>query len=313
MNMKKTLFFLMSLLILAGCQNTTLQKESEEFSANQSDYTLYLPTGWEREANPKEEINANAIFGGNDTKSNSMFYMRAESAENLSKEQLETYTKKYLKKYYDIKNNKGDYFSLNDRSVFHYSFEGTYEKKPSWLDIYYISMENSVVQFFFYSPQDNSHETRQKTFVALIESLKETKAKTTTMESSEELANKVTNNNFTLQVSTYEIDEVEDDQVLVIRFLYTNKEKTKNIPIEIWNKYVTVYQKEQQLVQSKETTLSDHTLLYLQENATKALEKDEVIESVVVYPLQKGNASDVQIKFDSAAFPNKQPLTIKTN
>ncbi|MGX7263467.1 DUF5067 domain-containing protein [Enterococcus crotali] len=313
MNVKKNLCLLVGLLLLSACQKTTLQKESLLFSANESDYRIQLPTSWEEEVNPEETINANAVFGAKDTKSNSLFYVKADSAENLSKEALDKYSKKYLKEYYDLKKNKGEQLVLNNQPVVHYSFEGTYEKKPSWLDIYYVSKENSVVQFFFYSPVDNSHQKRQKLFASSIETLTESKMTETIEKSSGELDNKVENDHFSLQVSTYEIDKIAGDQLLIVRFLYKNKTEETHTPIDIWQKYVKVYQNGEVLAPKEDILLENHTLTFLQENSKKTIEKNMVIESIVAYPLEENGNSEVSIEFDTTEFPDKQPLMLKMN
>ncbi|MBL1224033.1 DUF5067 domain-containing protein [Enterococcus sp. BWR-S5] len=310
---KGFLMIICSLFLLSGCQKYSLRESADDFSFNGSEYSLKLPAGWEAEEDSKATLNGSSVFGAKDRNSNSVMFIRADKEADLSKEALEKHAKKYLKNYYDVNSTEMDSFTANKRPGIHYTFRADYEEKDSWLDIYYVSTENGVLEFFFYSQVDNSYEKRKEAFDDSVETLSEKVTGEVTEDSSEELNNKVQNDTLSMQLSSYKIETEEAGQLLVIRYVYTNKERKAYRPIDKWQEFVKVTQDDHALKEAGHENLSDDTLAYLAENSQKELNKNEVIEAAAVYSLEADSRELIIITFDQTEFPNKKPITIQVD
>ncbi|MBO0470115.1 DUF5067 domain-containing protein [Enterococcus sp. DIV0242_7C1] len=314
MHKKIILLSILSLFFMVGCQTNTLQKKTTKFSANGSDYSIQLPSHWQKDKK-ETAINKSAVVSSKDTKSNSGMYILTEKMGKLSEKELEKHAKGYLEDYYVLKGVKANRFVANGHSVINYTISAKYEEKNSLLDVYYVATENSVISLFFFSPIDNdrAYDKRKQNFDRSVESLNEKVTNEVTEESSNELDNRIQNKNFSLQVSTYEVKQVEDEKLLVIRYLTTNKDQEVLKPIDQWKRYMKVYQGEKELTRQENKELSDNTLDYLSQNSFKNIEKEEAVEAAVIYSLDKNNEEDVTIQFDDTEFKNKEPLTLTLN
>ncbi|MEI5994266.1 DUF5067 domain-containing protein [Candidatus Enterococcus mansonii] len=312
MRRKFVLLSLLSVLFLVGCQADSLEKKVSKFSSNGSDYTIQLPSNWKKDSQ-ETAINKSAILSSKDTKSNSGMYIISEKKEKLNEQELAKYARDYLEKYYVLTGAKANKLVAKGNLVINYTIAARYEEKEAWLDVYYLSTENSIVSIFFYSPMDNSYDKRKTTFDNSVKSLEEKVTNEVTEESSEELNNRIQNKDFSLQISTYVVKELQGEKLMAVRYLFTNKEESLTSPVEKWDKYVKVYQGDKELARQEKPVLSDNTLDYLSQNNSKQIKKDEAIESVAVYGLNENSGEDVSIKFDDVEFKNKQPLTLNVN
>lgn len=314
MHKKIILLGLFSLFFLVGCQTNTLQKKVTKFSANGSDYSIQLPSYWEKDKK-ETAINKSAVISSKDTKSNSGMYILTEKMGKLSEKELEKHAKDYLEDYYVLKDAKPNRFEANGHPVINYTISAKYEEKNAWLDVYYVSTEKSVISLFFFSPMDNdsAYAKRKQNFDHSVESLNEKVTNEVTEESFNELNNRIQNQDFSLQVSTYEVKEVNSEKLLIIRYLTTNKNQSSLKPIDQWESNVKVYQGEKELIRQEDKKMADNTLDYLSQNSFKPIEKEEAIEAAVVYSLDETTEENVSIKFDEIKFKNKEPLTLTIN
>ncbi|MGG5342833.1 DUF5067 domain-containing protein [Enterococcus sp. AZ192] len=313
MKNKKVLGLLLVLVLLTGCQSFSLQKKTDDFSFNGSEYSIRLPKNWEVEEKPEDQLNKTAIFGAVDRKSNSTLFVRADKKNLSNQVELEKEAVSYLKKFYEVKKSDKELIEVQGKPAVRYTFVVDYQEKDSWLDIYFVATERGVLQLNCYSQMDNSSDKRRSSLKESIETLTEKVDEIQeTQESTTEnkLANKVENEQLAITVSKYNIEKIENQNYMVLRYVYKNKSAKELIPSEHWKKYMVVSQGDQQLRNIDEIPMSDESLEYLVGAGNRNLAKGSSVEGALIYPLSDTEKT-IQIVFDSTEFPNKEPLSIQ--
>ncbi|PZL77511.1 hypothetical protein CI088_01540 [Enterococcus plantarum] len=291
-------FIVFILMVTVGCSKETLSKEETTVEGKGLTYTFTLPSGWEKQDYFKQIYGDSAVFGAEDTRSNSNMAVMIVSKEAVTEEGFGERTRKELAAKNGYKNEKDVFFvqdTINGNEVFKYTFETTFNDKSVWAHFYSLFSEHGVIQFLYYSADDSSYEKRVKIIDQSIKTVKETNFN---QKKAEDDATKQQKDEVHFSTDAYDVSIIglgtlkdEKGQPLVaLRYTYTNKQKD---PTEAngWGKDITLTQAGQLLTQK---TLSKDTINYdifrLQEASRTIVEKDKRVEGVLLYQLN-GQAS----------------------
>lgn len=302
------------IFLLSACQSNSLAEKETDFSAVKGNYSFQMPANWEELEDYKTVFTQDTVFGAEDTKSLSTMMIRGHKAELfMNEKQLEDFGEETFADYYELEEAEKSTFKVGDFLGLHYRVQSVFDEKDTWLDIYLVSVNNAVIEFQFYSPMDRQTDNRQELFADSVASLKinspspKTETESETAEVGEAIAE-----DYTLKVTSYKTAEVDEQPVLIVRYLSTNQGSEALIPKEEWLLATTVTQDGQQL-ESLDQGIDTETD-YLLSLGKESLSKGKSAESAVLYRLDSA-ASPVTISFDSSLFldSKKTSLLLEAN
>lgn len=320
MKKKISLLFLLTFcfVLLIGCSEK-LSDKKESFEGQGISYQFQLPAKWNKVDSFQNTFNKQAVFGAEDTKSNSTMFIMTYLKSSVDLKDFASKTRQDLKKRYGYKESDDLYmkeYKINKNKAIKYTLFTTNQGKEVWAQLYYVETEHGFVEFIFYSSNDGDYKKRSVIIDESVETLVETENKangeTTNSTESE------TSSGDTVEVKndklTFTIDGVmtlvEDDKnkKLVLRYQLTNLSDDKVIPKEIQS-YITATQKGNKLEQAKiSESNEDLDLMELATASEKALAKGETNEGIWVFSIQ--DTSDVVLTFDQEQFKDGKPQTI---
>ncbi|MGX7244588.1 PsbP-related protein [Enterococcus quebecensis] len=281
-------------LILVGCQKDRLNKKSDTFSSNGSDYSFQLPSGWEIQEDYQDELNEAAVFGAEDTNSRGVMFIRTQKSESMNETQLKEETKKSLSKYYKLEAGKVETFEVNGMPAIHYLMPSVYKKKAVWLDMYFVTTKTQLVNFQFYRSKDNNAEQQQQLIRESVKTLKQLNDDQKTVDSNYptlENNQKLENEQVSIQLTG---NKIEDNQ-LILRYVVTNKSSKELLPRDEWQKMFTIEELGKKLLMSDQPKTNDSELDYLLACGKQPLLAGESVESAVIYSLQSDGVIKIRV------------------
>lgn len=310
--MKKKIVWLSTILLmflLVGCTGK-LANEADEFSDGSIEYAVQLPQTWTVSKQPKEQFNAEAVFGAEDSKTNSYLFVLTKDKAGIELAGLGERTREELKDRYSLNSAEDvpmEEFKVADRPAYKYTLETIYEEKQVWLYFYYVETEHCLVQFVVYSAVDNQTESRSELINQSVKTLKETGTEETTERADEQIVIK----NEELEFDINGILALEEDgkSFVAVRYKLTNKADSETITPAKWDELIKVSQGEQQLTLAEnpaDAKRLDFTELVA--NRDRVVKTGEALESVVFYELK--DESDLLIQPDATVFPDSGDLSL---
>lgn len=317
----KGLHFLLlfTIIWLAGC-SAKLSDKKETFSAQGMTFTFQLPSTWENDPKYQENYGQNAVFAAADTKSNSKMFISAMRKDTMDLKDFGQKTRQQLSQTYDYQNVEDVYmkeFKLNDYPAYKYTVFTKRKEKEFWAHIYFIETKTGLVQFVYYSAADSNYENRAKIIDTSVRSLVETKAdevyeKTSSDQQKADVSDsvKAANDQYAFEIKGFrKIKGTDNNELLVIRFETTNNLET-TIQADVLQEVVKVTQNEQLLSKAiLPVSETDTALGLLEKQQTKAVTKDQSVETILVYQLKK-NSGDVILTFLPEQFPKQEPVIL---
>lgn len=278
------------LFLVVGCSKNKLSDEMTKVEGKGATYTFRLPSSWKKQADFKSLYGTQAVYGAEDTVSNSNMAVVIVSKDDIEKEGFGEKTRKDLAIQNGYQDEKDVYFvqkKINGNEVFKYSFETMFNNKKVWAHYYSIFTEHAVIQFLYYSAQDSSYEDRIKIIDQSIETVKEVRY---SAEKAEEEAKKSQKDEVSFSSDEYEVDIIglgilkdNDDELVALRFSYKNKTSEAQ-QANVWVQDTVLKQAGNELT---ETTLPKDSVNYdivrLQESAESSVPKGESKEGVLLY------------------------------
>lgn len=278
------------LFLVVGCSKNKLSDEMTKVEGKGATYTFRLPSSWKKQADFKSLYGTQAVYGAEDTVSNSNMAVVIVSKDDIEKEGFGEKTRKDLAIQNGYQDEKDVYFvqkKINGNEVFKYSFETMFNNKKVWAHYYSIFTEHAVIQFLYYSAQDSSYEDRIKIIDQSIETVKEVSY---SAEKAEEEAKKSQKDEVSFSSDEYEVDIIglgilkdNDDELVALRFSYKNKTSEAQ-QANVWVQDTVLKQAGNELT---ETTLPKDSVNYdivrLQESAESSVPKGESKEGVLLY------------------------------
>ncbi|WP_321385912.1 hypothetical protein [uncultured Enterococcus sp.] len=321
---KKQIMYFMTiiLLVLSGCE-AKLSDKVETFDSDSSVYQFQLPSTWEKraEADYQAEFGSRAVFAAVDKQSNSQMFVQASPKETLDMTDFGDATRENLQKIYGYSNLEDIYmtdYEVNGNQVYKYTLNGYYKDESVWVHSYYVLTENEVLEFVFYSADDNRYEDRVKIIDQSVDTVerKEEKAGSatsdsaaeTTQESSEIPETAVENEQLSFNVTGYRKITIEDQAYLAVRFSVLNNGDEALKP-KIWYDKVNVKQGDSVL---KQADFPDNdeagNLKVLAEDNNKSLEKGESSAGLAFYSLLSDKEDTVYVEFLESEFEQREPI-----
>lgn len=153
-------------------------EKKESFEGKGIEYTFQLPSTWEKSLDYKVTYSNEAIFGAKDTKSNSTLVVMAERKESMDLTDFGNRIRKELKKQYNYKDEADIFmkeFNVGKYKGYKYTLDTTFDKRESWLHLYYIETAHGMVQLNYYSAKDGNYEKRAEIIDDSARSVKEKK------------------------------------------------------------------------------------------------------------------------------------------
>lgn len=305
MKQLKGIIFCTLLFLLTGCAQQALSGEKAYFSKEGVEYSFNLPDGWKGQEDYQEEYNEAAVFGAEDTTSNSYMFIRVRDRADLKQQALEQKAKKLVKESFGVDHVPAENVGGDDPVALRFSFKYVFKQKPVWVSAYYVLQKQQVVEYIFYTPQDNQENKRTKVFdqsVATL-ALESATKKSTTSEQASEKKNKMENDSYVFDLTSYKvISENNQQNLLIVRYVFKNKTDVKTAA-NLWETLVTAGQDGKTLNSSP---ITEHTqaadLSYLLENGRQLIGKNDSIESAVVYQLAGHSLTDITFSFDKEQF-----------
>ncbi|MCA5012188.1 MULTISPECIES: DUF5067 domain-containing protein [unclassified Enterococcus] len=318
---RKIMMLLGLLLVFTGC-TTKLSEEKQTFSDRGITYSLQLPSSWEKESESQDKYGQNAVFAAKDKKSNSVMFISTTRKDALDLKDFGAKTRKQVAKTYGYDDPEDVYmkeFKLNDHPAYKYTVFTRFKDKDVWAHIYYVETKNGFVQLVYYSADDSNYEARSKIIDQSTRSLQEIKIDETHEEQEKEESSEpisesdsvtVKNDKVAFEIKGFrKVADQNEETLLVIRYEMTNLAEEK-ISADSLKEVVAVKQKEQLLT---ETILPENernsALGLLEQHQKDQLEKEESVETVLVYKL-KQTTGDVILTFNTEDFPNQDPVIL---
>lgn len=320
MNKKGTMLlsFVAILFFLAGCSKE-LETNKEKFSAKGVSYEMQLPGGWQADEVSNSNYGIQTIFSAEDSKSNSYLFINTTPVAEVAQDGFGEQTRKKLQERYKYKNVEAVYMKelkVGDAPAYKYTLNTVYNEKSVWAHFYYIWTENSFVQMTFYSADDNAYEKRSEKIDASVATFKEVsfdEKEAETAQASEEKGEGdiVTIENGELKMETTAVRRITGAQgknLLAIRYSFTNL-SAEPVQPSVWADLVTAKQNGEPLAIG---TLPEDTSLLdvkdLAQTQTEVVQKNETVESVVLYALS--DDSTVELNFSQDAFPGQKAVGV---
>lgn len=321
MKKKISMLFLLTtcFILLIGCSER-LSDKKESFEGQGISYQFQLPADWKKIDYFQEKFNKQAVFGAEDTKSNSSMFIITQLKSSIDLNEFAAKRRLELQKGYGYKKIDDVYmkeYKINKNKAIKYTIYTTQQTKEVWVHFYYVETEHGVVEFVFNSANDGGYKKRSEIIDESVETLVETESKTNNVQTTNSTESESSNGD-TVEVKndklTFTIDGVmtlvEDDKSnkLVLRYQITNLSDDKVIPKEI-QAYITATQKEKRLEPEKiSDSNQDLDLKELETSSEKPLVKGETNEGIWVFSIK--DTSDVVLTFDQEQFKDAEPKTI---
>lgn len=299
--------FVFSLFIISGC-SAKLSDKKQSFEAEGIQYQFQLPSTWEVTKDYKATYNKSAVFGAKDKKSNSTLFVLASRKENVDLADFGERTRKELAKLYNYK-AKDIYMKetkVGKYKAYKYTLNTTFDKRSTWLHLYYIETEHGLVQFDFYSADDGQHEKRVDIIDSSAYSIKEKEDQGPVEDEDEILFDSSALN--VKVTGVMDLAGENDTLVYVIRYMVTNKGKQDDITPKKWQELIKVTQNDQELQEGtvkKDDQVVDITKLLEQQNQT--IPSGESLEAVVIYTL-KDKTKDIVLTPSKEVFTDAEPV-----
>ncbi|MDA9472120.1 DUF5067 domain-containing protein [Enterococcus sp. 5H] len=305
---------LVLILVFSGC-SAKLSDKKESFEVKGINYTIQLPSTWEPTTDFKVKYSNEAVFGAQDKKSNSILVVMGERKE------LETINEDFVKRMRTELKNQYNYekeseiymkeFEIGKYKGVKYTLDTMFEKRATWLHLYYIETEHGLLQLNYYSANDGNHKKRAEIIDESALSVKEVndtgdKASTDT----DEIVFK--NENVSIELVGVMTLEGDDGQkLLALRYTVTNSGEKSAITAKVWDEAVQVTQHDTALTEGKlpkENTILD--IPKLTEQKQEAIPIGKSNESVSLYELS--DTSEVTLIPSKERFPDASdvPLTV---
>lgn len=300
------LFFLgLLLFFISGCQSEKLAADATEFTLLQGEYSFQMPENWTEMEDATIMFTQDTLYGAQDSGSLSYLMIRGHAAELLTDaDQLAEFGEELFGSYYNLAAVEQNSFEVGDYLGQHYRLTSTFERRDAWLDIYLVSVENAVVEFQFYSPIDRSAERRQELFLESVSSLKvETASQPVEAETTTAAVGEAIAEDYRLKMSTYQVLTTESENLLVLRYIFTNTGNESLIPAAKWDQAAVVSQNDQILTPVE--TVADSEISYLIEQGAQALSQGQQIEGAAVYQLISAS-EEVTLDFETDLFLSYQ-------
>ncbi|ALS01894.1 hypothetical protein ATZ33_11035 [Enterococcus silesiacus] len=310
MKQLKGVIFCTLLFFLTSCVHPKLSEEKEYFSKEGVEYSFNLPAGWKGQEDYQEQYNEAAVFGAEDTTSNAYMFIRVRDRAGLKENTLEKEAKKLVKESFGVDPTSLENIKLDDQAALRFSFKYVFKQNPVWVSAYYILQKQHLVEYIFYTPQDNQENKRtvfdQSVETLTVESITE---QTTTSEQASEKIHKIENDSYVFDLTGYKIiSENNQQNLLIVRYVFKNKSDIK-VSANLWETLVTV---EQDGTIVNKSPIAEHTqaedLSYLLDNGKQLIGKNDSIESAVVYQLNDQSLSDITFSFDKEQFKGKTEI-----
>lgn len=294
------------LLILSGCGGTLSDKKST-FTGNGHTFTFQLPSKWQETTDGQNLFGPKTRFSAEDTKSHSTMFVQVDTKEGIDFTTFGEKKQAQLKTLYNYKDDAEVYykaFKVNDKNAYKYTIFTTYDKRDVWGHLYIIETESSMVQFMFYSEDNGDYKKRAERIDESVKTLLETgvSEETESTNSSETTeAKPIETDAMILTIGGYRVFEADNQQYVAVKYSVQNK-STEPSNAETWGSKIKAVQGETTLTSvplpEKGT---DGILKSLAANSATAIEKDQTIESLLVYPL-KNTTDQVSLEFPSEVF-----------
>jgi hypothetical protein len=307
MHKRKGYLLLLLILILSGC-SAKLSAKKSTFDAQGITYNFQLPSTWQKIADFKVKYNNEAVFGAEDTKSNSKLLVMATRKQSIA-EDFGKQMRAELKKQYNYKKAADIFmkeFKVGDYKGYMYVLDTYFDKRETWLQLYYIETAHGLVQLNYYSAKDGDYQKRSTIIDQSAQSVKE-KQDVGTSETEEESII-FENETLSLQLTGVMQLEGKKEPLLALRYTLTNK-STKPINAAAWDQWLKVTQNNKVLkpgLLAKDNTNLDIPQLIKQKEGQLAGKSS--IESVSLYELN--DADIIVVTPDEAAFPTADEVSL---
>lgn len=308
---QKIMWFSMmvGVFLLTGCTGK-LSEVVDDFSDGSIQYSVQLPQTWTVSTDPTEQFNAEAVFGSEDSKSNSYLFVLTKEKTAVELDGLGERTREELQERYnldDVEDVPMEEFEVAGRPAYKYTLETVYEGKQVWLYFYYVETEHSLVQFVVYSAADNQADSRSELIDQSVKTLKETGVEAETEATAEQII--IKNEQLVFDINGILALEEGGKSFVAVRYKLTNLGSEESVTPSMWAELMQVSQGEQQL------SLADNPadakrldFTELVENQERIVAKGEVVESVVFYELK--DETDILIQPDQAVFPDTEVISL---
>lgn len=313
MDKKKTTSLLILLLIVfSGCSAKLADKE-ESFEVKGINYTIQLPSSWEATTDFKVKYNNEAVFGGQDTKSNSTLLVMGERKESVTiDDDFGKRMRTELKNQYNYEKESEIYMKeleIGKYKGFKYTLDTMFEKRSTWLHLYYIETEHGLLQLNYYSANDGNHKKRAEIIDQSALSVKEVSdAGDKVSTDTDEVVFK--NENVSIELVGVMTLEGDDGQkLLALRYTVTNSGEKSAITAKIWDEAVQVTQHDTVLTEGKlpkENTILDIPKLTEQKQEAIPIGKNN--EGVSLYELS--DTSEVTLIPSKELFPDASDVPL---
>ncbi|MFD2305197.1 DUF5067 domain-containing protein [Enterococcus termitis] len=285
------------LIVFSGCSAKLADKE-ESFKAKGIEYTIQLPSTWETTTDFKVKYSNEAVFGAQDTKSNSTLVVMGERKETVElDDDFGKRMRKELKTQYNYDKESEIYmkeFKIGKYKGFKYTLDTMFEKRSTWLHLYYIETEHGFLQLNYYSANDGGHEKRAEIIDQSARSVKE--IADSGNESSAE-SEEVVFKNETVSIELTGVMNLEgegDKKLLALRYTVKNTSEKTAVTAGLWDEAIQVTQQGKELKEGKlpkSNTILDIPKLI--EQKKNEIQVGKTGESVSLYELT--DTSDVTL------------------
>lgn len=308
--------FVISCILLIGCSGE-LSGKKETFEGQGVNYQFKLPNKWEKIDHFQQIFNKKAVFGAEDTNSNSTMFIMTYLKSTVELKDFASKTRLELQKRYGYKELDGVYlkeYKINNYKAIKYTLNTTYQQKDVWLHLYYIETKNGFVELTFYSANDGDYKKRSVIIDKSVDTIIETKSEKNneTVDSTETSKGdtlEIKNDKFSVTIDgVMTLVEEDGSKKLVLHYQLTNLSDDGLVPKEIQS-YITATQKGVKLEpKSISNNSQDLDLKELAATSEKPVDIGKTIEGIWIFSIK--DTSDVVLTFDQTHFPEEKPQTI---
>lgn len=319
MTKRRSVIIILLLFFLSGC-SASLSEEKESFNGAGRAYEFQLPSTWKKQEDSvvKNNFGEAAVFGAEDAESDSFMYVLVFAKEEIDFENFGEQTRENLQKthgYEALEDVFMKEYEVNGYPAFKYTLNTSFENESIWAHFYYITTENGLVQFNFFSADDRNYEKRVEILNESADSLLEKDVATITgvPENSEEASGtgdemSVENDRLKFEVTGYRKVVVEEQEYLAVRFTLLNKGDTPIKPT-IWYEKAQLMLGDQKLERSEFP--EDESIGNLKELAStneETLEIGEAQEGLAFYKLPSQQERMVSLLFNEDEFEQQDEI-----
>lgn len=290
MDKKVTVLLLFMVIFISGC-TAKLSDKKESFEAEGIAYTIQLPSTWETTADVKVTYSNEAVLGAQDTQSNSTLIVMGERKESIELSDFGTRMRKELQKQYNYKEASDIFmkeFKVGKYKGYKYTIDTVFDKRESWLHLYYVETAHGLIQMNFYSAKDGNYEKRAEIIDSSVQTVKETKDNG--KEEKDEGTIVFENDDFVLELTgVMNLAGADKESILALRYTVTNKGEQEITP-EKWDQLIQVKQNNERLQAG--TLAKDNAILdipKLMKQKDQKMSKGESLEGVSLYELTDGS------------------------